>query len=98
MSRPFISVVIPTYNYARYVTQAVDSVLAQTYPAGEIVVVDDGSTDNTRERLQPYWARIHYVYQANQGLSAARNAGIRVARGDVIALLDSDDLWHPRKL
>lgn len=98
MSTPFVSVVIPTYNYGRYVTEAVESVLAQTHPAGEIVVVDDGSTDDTRERLQPYMDRIRYVHQNNQGLPAARNTGIRAARGDLIALLDSDDLWHPRKL
>jgi glycosyltransferase involved in cell wall biosynthesis len=95
---PLVSVVIPTYNYGRFVTEAVDSVLAQTRPAEEIIVVDDGSTDDTRERLRPYEGRVRYVYQNNQGLSAARNAGIRAARGDLIALLDSDDLWHPAKL
>lgn len=93
-----VSVVIPTYNYGRFVTEAVDSVLAQTRPADEVVVIDDGSTDDTRERLRPYGDRIRYVYQNNQGLSAARNTGIRTARGDVIGLLDSDDLWHPEKL
>jgi glycosyltransferase involved in cell wall biosynthesis len=98
MSLPFVSVVIPTYNYGRYVTEAVDSVLAQTRPAGEVIVVDDGSTDDTRERLRPYLNRIRYVYQENRGLPVARNTGIRAARGDLIALLDSDDLWHPRKL
>ncbi|MGH7223718.1 MAG: glycosyltransferase family 2 protein [Gemmataceae bacterium] len=93
-----VSVVIPTYNYGRFVTEAVASVLAQTYREVEVIVVDDGSTDNTRERLAPFMDRIRYIHQANQGLSAARNAGIQAARGRWVALLDSDDAWHPRKL
>jgi glycosyltransferase involved in cell wall biosynthesis len=92
------SVVIPTYNYGRFVTEAVASALAQTHPAVEVIVIDDGSTDDTRQRLAPFMDRIRYIFQANQGLSAARNTGIREARGDWIALLDSDDVWHPRKL
>ena len=95
---PLISVVIPSYNYGRFVTQAVDSALAQTYHNIEVIVVDDGSTDDTRVRLQPYEGRIRYVYQENQGLSAARNTGIRHAAGQWVAFLDSDDLWHPQKL
>jgi glycosyltransferase involved in cell wall biosynthesis len=91
-------VVIPTYNYGQYVTQAVDSALTQTYPNHEVIIVDDGSTDDTRERLRTYADRIRYVYQDNQGLSAARNTGIQAARGEWIALLDSDDQFHPRKL
>jgi glycosyltransferase involved in cell wall biosynthesis len=100
MPGPLISTVIPTYNYAQFVTAAVESALAQTYPSlnHEVIVVDDGSTDDTRERLAPYMDRIRYIYQENQGLSAARNTGIREARGDWIALLDSDDVWHSRKL
>jgi glycosyltransferase involved in cell wall biosynthesis len=93
-----VSVVIPSYNYARFVAQAVDSALAQTYTDLETIVVDDGSTDNTRGVLQPYGERIRYLAQTNQGLSAARNAGIRAARGQYIALLDADDVWHPCKL
>jgi glycosyltransferase involved in cell wall biosynthesis len=93
-----VSVVIPSYNYARYVAQAVDSALAQTYTDREIIVVDDGSTDNTRAVLELYGDGIRHLAQTNQGLSAARNAGIRAARGQYIALLDSDDVWHPRKL
>jgi glycosyltransferase involved in cell wall biosynthesis/ubiquinone/menaquinone biosynthesis C-methylase UbiE len=93
-----VSVVIPTYNYAHFLIATLESVLAQTYGHYEIIIVDDGSTDDTRQRLKPYWDRIRYVYQENQGLSAARNTGIREARGELIALLDSDDLWHPRKL
>lgn len=93
-----ISVVIPTYNRKRLLLRAVESVLAQTFPAYEIIVVDDGSTDATREALRPYGKRIRYIYQEKSGVSAARNSGITTARGDWIALLDSDDLWHPQKL
>jgi len=92
-----VSVVIPSYNYGRFVTQAVDSALAQTHSAIEVIVVDDGSIDDTRERLKGYEKRIQYIYQKNQGLSAARNTGIRHARGEWVALLDSDDSWHPKK-
>jgi glycosyltransferase involved in cell wall biosynthesis len=72
-------------------------VLQQTYSNYELILVDDGSTDDTRERLQKYTA-IRYVYQANRGVSAARNAGVNLARGEWIAFLDSDDIWHPTKL
>jgi glycosyltransferase involved in cell wall biosynthesis len=95
---PLVTVVIPTYNYAHFLIETLESALAQTYSNFEIIVVDDGSTDDTRKILDPYWERIRYIHQANQGLSAARNTGIRAARGDLIALLDSDDIWHPRKL
>jgi len=95
---PLVSVVIPTFNYGHFVTEAVDSALAQTYRPVEVVVVDDGSTDDTRARLGPYRDRIAYVHQPNRGLSAARNAGVARARGPVIALLDADDQFHPRKL
>jgi len=93
-----VSVIIPTYNRARYVTEAIDSVLAQTFSDYEIIVVDDGSTDNTREALKPYLGRIHYIYQSNKGVSAARNRGMRDAKGEWISFLDSDDIWLPRKL
>jgi glycosyltransferase involved in cell wall biosynthesis len=98
MSRELVSAVIPAYNYGRFVTLAVDSALAQTYPNMEVIVVDDGSKDDTRERLAPYGDRIRYIYQENGGLSAARNTGIRHARGEWVALLDADDLWHPEKI
>jgi glycosyltransferase involved in cell wall biosynthesis len=98
MNPPLVSVVIPTYNYAHFVAEAVASVLAQTYRQFEVIVVDDGSTDNTPERLGPYMEQIRYIYQENQGLSAARNTGIKEAKGEFVAFLDSDDAWHPRKL
>lgn len=98
MREPLVSVVIPSFNYGHLVGEAVDSVLAQTYPNVEIIVVDDGSTDDTRERLAKYGDRIRYHYQPNAGLSAARNTGIGLAKGQFIALLDSDDAFHPDKL
>ena len=93
-----VTAVIPTYNYGRFVAEAVESALAQTYSPVEVVVVDDGSTDDTAERLQPYRGRIRYLYQENRGLSGARNAGMRAARGEYVALLDSDDTWKPEKI
>ena len=93
-----VSAVIPTYNYARFVGRAIDSVLAQTTPVAECIVVDDGSTDNTGEILAGYGDRIRAIRQENRGLSAARNAGLRAATGDCLALLDADDLWKPTKI
>lgn len=98
MAIPNVSVIIPTYNRAEYITQAIDSVLAQTYTDYEIIVVDDGSTDNTQEVLEPYMDKITYIYQENTGVSAARNTGICAALGQWIAFLDSDDVWQPEKL
>jgi glycosyltransferase involved in cell wall biosynthesis len=95
---PAVSVIIPTFNRSKLVVNAIESVLAQTYRDYEIIVVDDGSTDNTAEALKPYMGRICYVYQANLGTSAAKNKGIQVARGKWISVLDSDDLWLPTKL
>jgi len=94
---PKVSAIIPTYNYGRFVCQAVDSVLAQAWPNVEVIVVDDGSTDDTAERLKPYADKIRYIYQTNRGLSAARNTGIREAAGEYVAFLDADDLWTPQK-
>jgi glycosyltransferase involved in cell wall biosynthesis len=98
MSNELVTAVIPTYNYGRFAAQAVESVLAQTYGNVEIIVVDDGSTDDTSEQLIPYLDRIRYIYQENQSVAAARNTGVRAARGNLIAFLDADDLWHPHKL
>jgi glycosyltransferase involved in cell wall biosynthesis len=93
-----VSVVIPTFNCGRFVTEAVESVLAQTVVPAEVIVIDDGSTDDTPTRLARYAWRVRYVRQSNQGVSEARNHGVRLALGDYIAFLDADDVWHPRKL
>jgi glycosyltransferase involved in cell wall biosynthesis len=93
-----VSVIIPAYNYARFLREAIDSALAQTRPALEVIVVDDGSTDATPEVLSAYGDRIRVLRQKNAGVAAARNAGIAAARGDSVAFLDSDDAWYPRKL
>lgn len=95
---PLVSVIMPVYNCDRYISQAVESILAQTYQSYEIIVIDDGSTDNTRLALQPYFEAIRYVYQENQGVSVARNHGISLARGELIAFLDADDFFLPDKL
>lgn len=89
-----ISVVIPTYNRVAFVTKAIDSVLNQTFADYEVIVVDDGSTDDTKETLKQYLDKIKYIYQDNSGVSAARNTGIAVARGEWVAFLDSDDEWR----
>lgn len=98
MSHPLVSVVIPTYNRSGYVVEALDSVLRQTYPDYEVIVVDDGSTDGTHEALKPYRDRIRYVRQENLGEGAARNLGVSHARGEYVAFLDSDDMWEPEFL
>jgi glycosyltransferase involved in cell wall biosynthesis len=97
---PLVSIIIPTWNTASYVREAVDSALAQTYQNCEVIVVDDGSTDNTKAVLGPYISakRITYMYQANTGLSGARNTGIKASHGEFIALLDSDDVFLPEKI
>ena len=96
--RVSVSVVIPTYNRWPMVGEAVDSVLAQTVSDFELIVVDDGSTDETPRRLPDYGARLTVVTQSRRGVAAARNLGARRASGTYLAFLDSDDLWHPRKL
>jgi glycosyltransferase involved in cell wall biosynthesis len=103
--KPFISVVIPTYNRAQQTVAAIESVLAQTYPNFEIIVVDDGSTDGSGEAIQRFIGQrtngchqILFLCQPNQGASIARNTGIAKARGEYIAFLDSDDIWLPEKL
>jgi glycosyltransferase involved in cell wall biosynthesis len=95
---PAVSVIIPTYNTARFLVQAIDSVLAQSLRDFEIIVVDDGSTDDTRSILRRYGDAIRTVHQANLGVSAARNAGIAASRGRLVAFLDADDVWSPVKL
>lgn len=93
-----ISVVIPTFNHGHMIGRAVESVLAQSTSPIEVIIVDDGSTDTTRRGLARYGKALKYIYQENQGVSAARNTGIDASRGDWIAFLDADDSWHPNKL
>lgn len=95
---PKISVVIPAYNAAKFLTRAVSSVQAQTVPPHEILIIDDGSTDHTAECAESLCGKIRVIRQANGGPASARNHGIRVAEGDWIALLDADDAWLPTKL
>ena len=97
---PRVSVIIPAYNRADLIEETLDSVFAQTYRDYEIIVVDDGSTDDTRAVLAPLAAagKLRYTYQENAGLPAARNTGIRMAAGQYVAFLDSDDLFTPDKL
>jgi glycosyltransferase involved in cell wall biosynthesis len=97
---PSVSVVIATYNYGHYLAGAIDSVLAQTYQDFEVIVVDDGSTDDTPDVVRPYLydPRVHYVRTENRGQPAAQNMAIRLARAPWIAFLDADDQWLPTKL
>jgi GT2 family glycosyltransferase len=95
---PAVSVIIPTYQRRDMVARAVRSVLAQTYRDFELIVVDDGSTDGTAESLEALGGRVLYAWQPNRGVSAARNAGLRLARGRIVAFLDSDDRWLPDHL
>jgi glycosyltransferase involved in cell wall biosynthesis len=97
---PLVTVVMATYNYAHYLPTALASALAQTVSNIEVIVVDDGSTDNTREVVERFAAdpRVRYLYQSNGGHGAAKNAGVRAARGTFIGYLDADDAWDPRKL
>jgi glycosyltransferase involved in cell wall biosynthesis len=93
-----VSVIIPTYNRAELIGQCLDSVLAQTYKDTEIIVVDDGSMDDTQAKLRAYGSRIRVINQRNAGAAAARNRGIVASRGEIIAFQDSDDQWRPTKL
>lgn len=93
--RALVSIIIPNYNYARYLGEAIDSALAQTYSPVEVIVVDDGSTDGSRSVIEGYGGSIRPVYQGNAGLPSARNAGIRQAQGDYFVFLDADDLLLP---
>jgi glycosyltransferase involved in cell wall biosynthesis len=101
IKNPTVSVIIPTYNRANLVGKAIKSVLSQTYQDFEIIVIDDGSTDNTEEVIRSFKdKKVKYIkkYKKNKGISVARNIGIKMARGKYIALLDSDDEWLPEKL
>jgi glycosyltransferase involved in cell wall biosynthesis len=95
---PLVSVVVTAYNQARYIGEALRSVMSQTYPRYEVIVVDDGSTDDTSLRVAEVDGAVTYVRQRNRGVAGARNTGVRRARGDLVAFLDGDDLWEPDKL
>ena len=95
---PLVSVVIPAYNSQQFICEAIDSVLRQTHPQLEIIVVDDGSTDDTVAAVARFGDKIRLIEQINQGSAVARNSGISAARGALIAFLDADDVWHPKKL
>ena len=98
-SSSLVSVILPTYNCAHFLSESVGSILLQTYNPYEVIVVDDGSTDNTKEVLNPFMHRIKYIkLEQNKGLPAARNIGIQSAQGKYIAFIDADDLWLPEKL
>jgi len=97
LTKPAVSVIITTYNRREFVREAIESVLAQDFSDYEIIVVDDGSTDGTREALGAI-KNITYCYQENRGVSRARNQGLEIAQGRFISFLDSDDLWTPKKL
>lgn len=98
MAQPFISIIINNYNYARFVAEAIESALAQTYPHKEIIVVDDGSTDESRTVIQQYADRVQVIFKENGGQASAFHAGFAAARGEIICFLDSDDYWAPQLL
>ncbi len=98
MNPPSITCVIPVRNGERYIAETLDSVFAQTYPASEVIVVDDGSTDGTRDTVARVGDRVRYIYRDLGNCAAARNLGIKASRGAFLSFLDADDLWHPDKL
>lgn len=99
MKQPVFSIILCNYNYGRYITEAIKSVLNQTYTDFELIIVDDGSTDNSREVIEAFSdARITSVFKENGGQASAFNAGFEIAKGELIAFLDSDDWWEKEKL
>jgi glycosyltransferase involved in cell wall biosynthesis len=98
MSRSLISCIVPVFNGARYLREALESIFQQTYRPLEVIIADDGSTDGTVAVAQSYGDGITYLKQANAGPAAARNLGLSRARGEFVAFLDADDLWHVEKL
>jgi glycosyltransferase involved in cell wall biosynthesis len=98
MKPKLVSVIIPNYNYGKYLPKAIDSVLSQTYSNLEVVVVNNGSTDDSLEVLMGYEGKVKLVDQSNHGQSGARNSGLKHAKGDYLAFLDADDYWHPTKI
>jgi glycosyltransferase involved in cell wall biosynthesis len=97
-TQPLVSVVIPTFNRAYWVGEAIQSVLAQAYPRLELIVIDDGSDDHTHDVVQGFGPTLTYLWQEHRGVSAARNRGVEASHGDLLAFLDSDDLWLPEKV
>src|SRR5215813_10638726 len=96
---PLVSVIIPVYNYDRYLAEAIESVLSQTYQHLEVIVVDDGSTDRSGAVARSFAGRgVRYCYQAHAGIGPARNKGVELAQGDLIAFLDADDRWPSEKI
>ena len=93
-----VSVIISSYNYGHFLKTTIESVLAQTYPAKEVIIIDDGSIDNSAEVAMSFGTRVKFIQQENQGVCAARNNGAKIATGDILAYLDSDDIWRPEKL
>lgn len=99
MQDNLVSIIMPAYNSANYIKDSIESVLAQTYPYWELLIIDDGSSDNTAEIVRAYTdERVRYLHQVNKGVAAARNYGIKNASGRFLAFLDSDDIWLPEKL
>lgn len=98
MPHPSVSVIIPAFNAEAFIEETLESALSQTLPPREVIVVDDGSTDNTAEIVRGYGKKVHLLEQEHLGVSVARNAALAVAGGEYIALLDADDLWMPEKL
>lgn len=93
-----LTVVIPVFNAEKFISEAIQSVLNQNYNDLQIIVVDDGSTDNTRSEVEKFGSRVTYLFQENGGAAKARNTGILASNTDFISFLDADDVWHPRKL
>jgi glycosyltransferase involved in cell wall biosynthesis len=100
LDKPLVSIIIDTYNYGTFIDKAIKSALEQDYPAGlfEIIVIDDGSTDDTAEKLKKYIGKVHYIRQKNTGQAGVFNTGFSVSKGELIAFLDADDFWYPAKL
>src|SRR5215471_18386923 len=95
---PFVSVIVTTYNQSLYIGQTLRSVFGQDYSPFEVVLVNDGSTDDTEKEIEPFKDRLKYIYQANRGVASSRNTGVQNARGELIAFLDGDDVWEHNKL
>lgn len=98
MQKELVSIILPTYNRDWIISRAIESVLSQSYTNYELIIIDDGSTDNTLEVIEPYGNKVKYFYVENSGVAAARNKGISLSEGEFIAFIDSDDIWEVDKL